>query len=113
MRRARSFRLAAAVASAALVGAAAASMRAADQQASRPPAAAAPRAAAAAAPSRALIDAYCVGCHNQRAKVGGLRLAAPFARNDGAERLSHLVGGPQRAHDTASANSRATSASSK
>ena len=74
MRRARSFRLAAAVATAALVGAAAASMRAADQQASRPPAATAPRAAAAAAPSRALIDAYCVGCHNQRAKVGGLAL---------------------------------------
>lgn len=32
------------------------------------------QAAPAAAPSRALIDAYCVGCHNQRAKVGGLAL---------------------------------------
>lgn len=29
---------------------------------------------AAARPSRALIDGYCVGCHNQRAKVGGLAL---------------------------------------
>jgi mono/diheme cytochrome c family protein len=26
------------------------------------------------APSRALVDGYCVGCHNQRAKVGGLAL---------------------------------------
>ena len=35
-------------------------------------------------------------------------------RGDGrAERVRHFVGGPQRAHDTASANSRATSASSK
>ena len=35
-------------------------------------------------------------------------------RGDGrAERLRHFIGGPQRAHDTASANSRATSASSK
>jgi hypothetical protein len=28
----------------------------------------------AAAPQRALIDSYCLGCHNQRAKVGGLAL---------------------------------------
>jgi hypothetical protein len=33
-----------------------------------------PAAVAAAAPSRALIDTYCVGCHNQRAKIGGLAL---------------------------------------
>src|SRR5688572_25150383 len=33
-------------------------------------------AVAGAAPSRALIDTYCVGCHNQRAKVGGLALDA-------------------------------------
>jgi mono/diheme cytochrome c family protein len=26
------------------------------------------------APSRALVDAYCVGCHNQRARIGGLAL---------------------------------------
>src|SRR5687767_252595 len=25
-------------------------------------------------PQRALVDKYCVGCHNQRAKVGGLML---------------------------------------
>jgi mono/diheme cytochrome c family protein len=30
--------------------------------------------AAPTIPSRALIDAYCVGCHNQRAKIGGLAL---------------------------------------
>ena len=40
-------------------------------------------------------------------------LASNGAAIDGAERLRHFVGGPERAHDTASANSRATSASSK
>ncbi len=36
---------------------------------------AAQRAAPAAShPSRALVDTYCVGCHNQRAKIGGLAL---------------------------------------
>jgi mono/diheme cytochrome c family protein len=30
--------------------------------------------AAPGAPSRALVDTYCVGCHNARAKVGGLAL---------------------------------------
>jgi mono/diheme cytochrome c family protein len=42
-----------------------------------PPRAAAPLGAAGAAdgaPSRALIDTYCIGCHNQRAKIGGLAL---------------------------------------
>ena len=35
-----------------------------------------PKAAAPGAPSRALVDTYCVGCHNARAKVGGLALDA-------------------------------------
>jgi hypothetical protein len=33
-----------------------------------------PQAAAAAASQRALIDKYCVGCHNQRARTAGLAL---------------------------------------
>jgi len=37
-------------------------------------AAQAPSAAGPSAPQRALIDSYCLGCHNQRAKVGGLAL---------------------------------------
>src|SRR5439155_9276473 len=28
----------------------------------------------ASTPQRALIDSYCLGCHNQRAKIGGLAL---------------------------------------
>jgi hypothetical protein len=35
-----------------------------------------PAAAAAANPSRALADMYCVGCHNERLKTGGLSLEA-------------------------------------
>jgi hypothetical protein len=37
-------------------------------------AAQAPLAAGPSAPQRALIDTYCLGCHNQRAKIGGLAL---------------------------------------
>ena len=33
-----------------------------------------PATAAPGVPSRALVDTYCVGCHNARAKVGGLAL---------------------------------------
>ena len=39
--------------------------------AQQPPAAAAP---AAASPEAAFLNQYCIGCHNQRAKVGGLAL---------------------------------------
>jgi mono/diheme cytochrome c family protein len=35
-------------------------------------------------PSRALVDAYCVGCHNSRAKVGGLALDTVDLANPGA-----------------------------
>jgi mono/diheme cytochrome c family protein len=73
------FRVAALVLGSLLAAASATSLlRAADgQTASAPlPVASSPRsvppAAATAAPSRALIDAYCIGCHNQRAKVAGL-----------------------------------------
>src|SRR5262245_52440521 len=34
----------------------------------------APKAATAAPPSRALFDQYCVTCHNDRVKTGGLSL---------------------------------------
>jgi mono/diheme cytochrome c family protein len=79
----RQFRLAAIVCGSLLIGASASSMlRAAGPQgaADQPSAAArqqAPLVAASAAtgvPSRALVDTYCVGCHNQRAKIGGLAL---------------------------------------
>jgi mono/diheme cytochrome c family protein len=55
--------------------AAIASVRAMPQQGAAPAATAArPTTAAPGAPSRALVDTYCVGCHNARAKVGGLAL---------------------------------------
>jgi mono/diheme cytochrome c family protein len=82
------FRLVATVCASLLLGVTATSMlRAAAEQGAASAGAAAgraagttsstsPRAAAADtnAPSRALIDSYCVGCHNQRAKTGGLAL---------------------------------------
>jgi mono/diheme cytochrome c family protein len=37
-----------------------------------------------APPSRALVDTYCVGCHNQRAKIGGLALDAVDLADPGA-----------------------------
>ena len=37
---------------------------------------AAPKSVTPGAPSKALVDTYCVGCHNARAKVGGLALDA-------------------------------------
>lgn len=40
--------------------------------------------ASGAAPSRALVDAYCVGCHNSRAKVGGLALDTADLADAGA-----------------------------
>ncbi len=55
--------------------AAVASLRAMPQQGTAPAAPVVrPATAAAGAPSRALVDTYCVGCHNARAKVGGLAL---------------------------------------
>ena len=50
-------------------------------------------AAAALVPSRALIDAYCVGCHNARTKVGGLTLDGIDLANVGehAEILEEAV----------------------
>ena len=45
-----------------------------------------PAAAAAAAPAqRALLDQYCVGCHNQRLKSGNLALDTPDVAKAGAE----------------------------
>jgi mono/diheme cytochrome c family protein len=37
-----------------------------------------------APPSRALVDTYCVGCHNQRAKIGGLALDTVDLADPGA-----------------------------
>jgi mono/diheme cytochrome c family protein len=56
-----------------------ASVRAMPQQNAEPAPArtaaiARPAVAAPGAPSRALVDTYCVGCHNARAKIGGLAL---------------------------------------
>src|SRR3954451_25157770 len=38
-------------------------------------------ASAASAPQLQTITTYCVGCHNERAKTGGLSLAAPELAN--------------------------------
>jgi mono/diheme cytochrome c family protein len=56
----------------------------------------APAAATAAAAARATVDQYCVTCHNQRAKTGGLALdtidiAAPAANADAWERVVRRV----------------------
>ena len=53
-------------------------------QAAAPLAQAADANAAAASPQRALVDRYCVGCHNQRAKVAGLMLDTADVTNVGA-----------------------------
>jgi mono/diheme cytochrome c family protein len=78
----RSFRLTAAVCGSLLFGATACSILRANQD--RPaPARAVAATVAAAGPSRALIDTYCVGCHNERAKVGGLALDTVDLTNAG------------------------------
>jgi mono/diheme cytochrome c family protein len=79
-----------------LMGVSAVSMRDASAQQPAPEGARALQAAARASetlPSRALIDTYCVGCHNQRAKVGGLALDAVDLSNAGehAEILEEAV----------------------
>ena len=54
--------------------AAMASVRAMPQAVAPVASAARPGTAGPGAPSRALVDTYCVGCHNTRTKVGGLAL---------------------------------------
>ena len=57
---------------------------AAPQTAPANPSGPAPRAAGAvASPSRVLVDTYCVGCHNQKAKIGGLALDTVSLANVG------------------------------
>src|SRR5580658_7639511 len=53
----------------------------------------APKAPISATAQRALLDQYCAGCHNQKAKVGGLALdAVDLSRpGDHAETLEKVI----------------------